>query len=382
MSSQRIVAGFIPLLDCAVLVAAAECGFAAQEGIDLRLLRETSWANIRDRLIVGQMQAAHMLGPMVVAASLGVGHLRVPMLAAAALGDGGNAITTSRALYAEMHGSGTAPDAAGGLDPAVQGAALRRVIAARRARGAPPLVFATVYPFSCHSFEMRYWLSACGIDPDQDVQLIVLPPPLLVDALRAGQVDGFCVGAPWSSVAVAAGAGCVITTAGHIWQRPPEKVLGLRRDWAESHPELLQALVRAVLRASAWCDDAGNQRELATLLAGPRFVGVPAELLLESLSGRMHLAPGGEPVTVPGFMGFSRAATLPRPAHAAWYYQQMLRWRQCAPVADGDAAVAACFDPQWHRQAAASLGWKPLSVEREERFFDGQAFAAPHPAGA
>ena len=131
MSARRIVAGFIPLLDCAALVAAAECGFAAQEGLDLRLVRETSWANIRDRLTVGQFDAAHMLGPMVVAASLGIGRLRVPMVAGAALGQGGNAIAVSNASVCADAG-GAAGEA--GLDPAAQGAALRRVL--QRARAA------------------------------------------------------------------------------------------------------------------------------------------------------------------------------------------------------------------------------------------------------
>jgi NitT/TauT family transport system ATP-binding protein len=378
MSAQRIVAGFIPLLDCAVLVAAAECGFAAQEGIDLRLLRETSWANIRDRLIVGQLQAAHMLGPMVVAATLGAGHLRVPMLASVALGQGGNAISISSAMYREMHGA----HATHSLDPATQGAALKRAIRARLDRGAPLPVFATVYPFSCHTFEMRYWLAACGIDPDQDVQLVVLPPPLLVDALRTGQIDGFCVGEPWSSVAVAAGVGHVITTATHIWQGPPEKVLGMRRDWAEAHDDVALALVRAVLRAAEWSNNANNHRELASLLAGPRYVGVPAELLYAGLSGQLRLAPDALPVAIPDFMGFTPDAALPSAAHAAWYYRQMVRWGQCVPEAGAEIVARSCFDDFLCRRAAASLGWSMPESERLERLFDGQSFDVLHSAGA
>lgn len=380
MSAQRIVAGFMPLLDCAVLVAAAECGFAAQEGIDLRLLRETSWANIRDRLIVGQFQAAHLLGPMAVAATIGASQLRVPMLAAAALGQGGNAVSVSLALHAEMNAAGGGGEPT--LDPVVQGAALRHAIAERRRRGAAPPVFATVYPFSCHTIELRYWFAACGIDPDQDVQLVVLPPPLVVDALRSGQIDGFCVGAPWSAVAVAAGAGCVVTTASHLWRQPSEKVLGMRRDWAEAQPETALALVRAVLRASEWCNEAGNHRELAALLAGPRYVGVPAELLYENLSGHLHLVPGAQATMVPDFLGFSRAAALPRAAHAVWYYRQMLRWRQCVAADGAEAAAAACFDGVLAQQAAITLGWDISATSREECLFDGQPFDAMPQTGA
>ena len=378
MSTHRIVAGFIPLLDCAVLVAAAERGFAAQEGVDLRLQRETSWANIRDRLIVGQLQAAHMLGPMSVAASLGAGHLRVPMVAALALGHGGNAITVSNALHAQMRAAG-APES---LDPARQGAALAQVVQARAARAQPPLVVATVYPFSCHTYQLRYWLAACGIDAE-DVQLVALPPPLLVDALREGQIDACCVGEPWSSVAVAADVGHIITTAAHIWQRPPEKVLGMRRDWLETHDAAALALVRALLRAAAWCDESANHADLARLLAEPRYVGVPAELLRADLAGELRLHAGAARVRVDDFIGFARDGGLqPRPEHAAWYYGQMLRWRQIRAQPDGDVAARAAFDGQLYARALASLGAAPPLAPREERFFDVQAGQVLHTAGA
>jgi NitT/TauT family transport system ATP-binding protein len=145
--ATTIVAGFIPLLDCAPLVVAAEKGFAAAEGIELILARETSWANIRDRLVVGRLDAAHMLGPMAVAATLGIGHLQVPIVAPYSLGLGGNAITVSTALWERMVGAGADP----GASPDLQGSALQQVVRERQHAGAPPLTFAMVYPFSCHN---------------------------------------------------------------------------------------------------------------------------------------------------------------------------------------------------------------------------------------
>jgi len=203
MTPNNLIIGFVPLLDCATLVAAVEKGFVAAENLDVTLIRETSWANIRDRIMVGHFDAAQMLGPMTVAASLGIGHLTVPMIASMSLGLGGNAITASNSLWQAMSAHG----AVVGASPAQQGQALQRVIAERAHKGEAPLTFGMVYPFSCHNYELRYWLAACGIDPDRDVHLVVIPPPLLVDALREGQIDGFCVGEPWNQAAVFKGIG-------------------------------------------------------------------------------------------------------------------------------------------------------------------------------
>ncbi len=380
MSAQRIVVGFIPLLDCASVVVAAECGFAAAEGIEMRLVRESSWANIRDRLIVGQFQAAHMLAPMAMASSLGIGHLQVPMIAPVALGLGGNAVTVSTALHATMRRHGAGP----GLDPAAAGASLRAVVRARAAIGLPPLVLAMVYPFSAHNYELRYWLAASGIDPDQDVRLVVIPPPLLVDAVREGQIDGFCVGEPWSSVAVAAGVGTIVTTASHIWPLSPEKVLGLKAEWAEANAPLVTALVRAVVRAALWCEDAGNHEDLARLLAGPRYVGVPAELLAPVQSGQLRLRYGALPTPVPDFLAFARGgASFPWPSHALWFYRQMLRWRQIESSPGAAASAQATYRPDLYRQAAVGLPIEiPQADFKPESLFDGRQIAAAAGAAA
>lgn len=368
---KRITAGFIPLLDCATLVVAREQGFAADEGIELALVRETSWANIRDRVIVGHFDAAHMLGPMVVASSLGIGHLKVPTIAPVALGLGGNAITVSAQLWDEMGAHG----AAAGANPVTQGAALKAVVKSRAVRGLPPLTIAMVYPFSCHNYELRYWLAACGIDPDIDVHLVVIPPPLLVDALREGQVQGFCVGEPWNSLAVASGVGRIVLPANAIWQLPPEKVLGCRAEWADAHPDEVGALVRAIQRAAEWCGDPGNHVELARLLAEPRYVGTPSDILLRSLTGQLELVPGEAPVRIEDFLVFSRAsATLPRVGHAAWFYSQMVRWKQVEPTREHEAMALNAYRPDLY-QAALGLGQGTFATVAQG-FFDGRPFDA------
>jgi NitT/TauT family transport system ATP-binding protein len=344
------VVGFIPLLDCAPLAVAVEKGFACAEGLDLRLVRETSWANIRDRVVVGHFDAAHMLGPMAIASTLGVGHLKVPMAVPLSMGLGGNAITLSLRVWDAMAAEG----AVVGDEPRALGAALRRVVQARERAQKAQFTFAMVYPFSAHNYELRYWLAACGIDPDRDVRLVVIPPPLLVDAMREGQIDGFCVGEPWNSLAVAVGVGGIAVPTTAIWRLSPEKVLGCRLEWTQRHPDRLQALVRALHRSAQWCEDPANHEELARLLAEPRFVGAPADILLRGLSNRLRLYPDGELRQLPHFyVPASQAATFPWVSHALWFYSQMVRWNQVAFDESHVAQVRATYRPDLYRLALA-----------------------------
>jgi ABC-type nitrate/sulfonate/bicarbonate transport system substrate-binding protein len=351
---HNVIIGFIPLMDCAPIVVAAERGFAAEEGLDLTLVRETSWANIRDRIVVGHFDAAHMLGPMAVASTLGIGHLKVPLIAPFSLGLGGNAITVSTSLWQHMSIEG----AEIGADPTLLGAALQRVVATRARSQRPPLTFAMVYPFSCHNYELRYWLAAAGIDPDQDVRLVVIPPPLLVDAMREGQIDGFCVGAPWGSLAVAAGVGCIVAPTTAIWRLSPEKVLGCRLAWAQRNPDRLAALIRALYKAALWCEQSDNHQDLARLLAEPRYVGAPADILIRGITSRLTFEPDGVPRAVADFYVLARqAATFPWVSHALWFYSQMVRWGQIAFSPQHVPTVRATYRPDLYR-----LALKPLHV--------------------
>jgi NitT/TauT family transport system ATP-binding protein len=368
--SGNTVVGFIPLLDCAPLVVAAEKGFAAQAGIDLTLVRETSWANIRDRVIVGHFDAAHMLGPMAVASTLGIGHVKMPLIAPCSLGLGGNAITVSTALWEQMTRYGAQASAS----PQVQGEALRNVVRARERTHKPPLTLAMVYPFSCHNYELRYWLSAAGINPDMDVRLIVLPPPLLVDALREGQIDGFCVGDPWNSLAVAVGAGCIVTPTTAIWRLSPEKVLGCRLEWAQRHPERLLSLIRSLYQAALWCDDQAHHEELAHLLSEPRYVGAPAAILMRGLANRLSVLPGEAPQATPNFYVAARhAATFPWTSHALWFYSQMVRWRQIQYAPEHLPAVRTTYRPDLYRLALAPLG---VDLPLQDTKIEGQGTQA------
>ena len=372
MTRPSINVGFIPLLDCASLVVAVEQGFAAAEGIDVALVRESSWANIRDRLIVGHFDAAHLLGPMAVASTLGVGHLQVPMIAPFALGLGGNAITVSMPLWQQMQNEGATP----GASARMQGTALARVVTARANAGEAPLTLGMVYPFSCHNYELRYWLAAVDIDPDRDVRLVVIPPPFLADAMRAGQIDGFCVGEPWNSVAVQAGVGTIVLPTTAIWPFSPEKVLGCRASWAGENRQRLDALIRALHRASLWCEDPANHVDLAHMLGAARYVGAPAELLQAALANRLPLAPGAKPSALADFFVTARhAATFPWVSHALWFYTQMVRWKQIEPAESHLTAVRGTYRPDIYRRALARSGIDvPSADTKVEHFFDETIF--------
>jgi ABC-type nitrate/sulfonate/bicarbonate transport system substrate-binding protein len=355
MSSERetLTIGFIPLVDCAVVVAARDKGFAEAEGLTLDLVRETSWANIRDRVVLGHFDAAQMLAPMPIAANLGIGGFDAPMVAPFSLGLGGNAITVSTALFAAMRDHG-ADDAAG---PAAMAAALAASIAARRKGAAPLLTFGMVHPFSCHNYELRYWLASAGIDPDRDVRLTVVPPPMMVEALREGRVDGFCVGEPWNSQAVDEAVGHIVAVKSALWRQSPEKVLGLRTVFADQRPATVDALLRALHRAAAWAGSPAHHAELAEMLARPDRVGAPAGQILRALSGRLVAAPGAPPAAFADFLVFhAHAASFPWQSHALWLYSQMARWGQVAHTPERAAVARATYRPDIFRRALGPVG--------------------------
>ena len=282
MSATRLRIGYIPLVDAAALLVAVDHGFAAAEGLDIELVREVSWSNVRDKLNIGLFDAAHMLSPLAIASSLGIGHVRVPIVTPFNFALNGNAVTVSASLFAEL-----AALADGDLaDPKVSARALARVVAARREQGGAPLTFGMTFPFSNHNYQLRFWMAAGGIDPDEDVRLVVLPPPYMVESLAGGHVDGFCVGAPWNSVAVESGVGHILHFGCEIVQRASEKVLAVREGWASENPAVLAALIRALARAAAFIEDADARATVAATIA--RRLEVDPDLVLRTLSGSLE----------------------------------------------------------------------------------------------
>lgn len=349
---QDIHVGFVPLLDAAILLCAVEKGFARDEGLAVKLSREPSWSSVRDRLAVGSLNAAHILAPMPIAANLGLFPLAPALVAPIAMGLGGNAVTVSRSVAQDLASAGAGDT----IDAARVGRALREVVVARRARGLPPLRFGVVYPFSGHNFELRFWLAACGIEPDRDVEFVVLPPPRMPAALAAGRIDGFCAGEPWGTAAAHQGAGRIATVKASIWRSSPEKVLGVVKPWAEANPEALDALVRALYRAALWCAEPAHREELAALMAARTYLNVDPELLLPGLSGRIDVAPGWRVGVEDFFLTAAKAATFPWQSHALWFYSQMVRWGYCSHSPRNVQIARDSYRPDLYRRALGPLG--------------------------
>ncbi len=348
MNGEKLRIGFIPLADAAALIIAVDRGFATAEGLEVELVREVSWANIRDKLNIGLFDAAHLIAPVAIASSLGLGHVKVPIVAPFALGVNGNAITVSPSLHAAI-----AAAADGKItDPMASARALARVVAQRKARGEEPLTFGMTFPFSTHNYHLRFWMAAAGVDPDEDVRLVVLPPPYMVQSLANKHVDAFCVGAPWNSVAVDLGIGVILHFVSEVLARAAEKVLGVRSAWAEENPDVLKRLVRAHRRAAAFIDDVANRDEVAALLAAPHRIGVAPDVIRRTLDGRMKVAPDGTMRASDRYLLVGRAgAARPDPTQAAWLYAQMVRWGQ-APLSPAlTAAAKAVFRPDLYDAA-------------------------------
>lgn len=346
---HAITAGFVPLLDSALLVVAHEMGFAEEQEIALTLLRERSWASIRDRLAVRHIDVAHILGPMPIAGNLGLNIPAPEMIVPMALGLGGNAVTVSPKLWQAMAEHGATAD----LDARANGAALRAAIAART--GAP-LRFGVVHPYSGHNYELRYWLAASGIDPDRDIEIVVLPPPDMGDALAERVIDGYCAGEPWNTFGVLRRGGHLATVKAAIWRSSPEKVLGVNARWGAANPEAMAALLVSLYQASLWCARPENRAALATLLARPAYVGRDVELLLPALDGKLPV--GGETVRAIGdfFVPNAKAATFPWKSHALWFYTQMVRWGQIGHTAERQRLAAETYRPDIYRAALKDLG--------------------------
>jgi two-component system, oxyanion-binding sensor len=338
---KRVTAGFLPLLDAAILIAAKEKGFAEEQGIDLHLVRDSSWANIRDRVSVGQFDVAQMLAPLPIAQNLGLSPLSVDMIAPFALGLGGNAITVSQAMWDDLLDVGGDPVG----DAARAGQGLRQVLAQRKAKGLPILTLAVVHDYSAHAYELRYWLSASGINPNTELNIAIVPPGLMPDALVSGTIDGFCVGEPWNSVAVASGAGHVLTTKGSIWRSSPEKVLGLTRRWAEQDPERLDQLLLALHHSAKWCANPKHAEELSKFLQSPHYLNLPSTHFTRGLMGN------------DGFLHFyDLAANFPWQSHALWFYAQMVRWGQVTASDEAHTRARTTYRPDIYRRAVKSTG--------------------------
>ena len=303
-AKRKLQLGFVPLTDCAPLALAQEMGLFKKFGLDVRLSRELGWATVRDKVVHGELDAAHALAAMPLAATLGLGSIACECRTALMLSQHGNAITLSTDLWKR-----------GVRD----GKTLREEIFRNRRENV--LTFGIVFPFSSHRHLFRKWLATHGIDPGRDVRFVVVPPPQMVANLKAGHLDGFCVGEPWNSLAVSAKIGWIAATSAELDPGHPEKVLMVRQDFITKRNQEHLALIAALREACEFCDQPENHAHIAATLARPEYVGVSEEILRRGLSGQLDWG-NGVMRRVEDFFVFHRdGANEPIGKQAAWALQ-------------------------------------------------------------
>lgn len=343
--AEDMTIGFLPLVDACLPILALEHGFAADEGVALRLVKDMSWATVLDRLLYGHTDAAHLIAPLAIATTLGRGRPAQPLAVPFVLGLNGNAITLRPELASQICPTGRLGN------PVAVGAALRDIGMARTRQG-KPLRFGVVHRYSSHNYMLRYWLASCGIRPDHDVEITTVAPPFCADALEQGEVDAICVGEPWNSVAVERGAGVIVLATAQIWRRGVEKVLAMREGVLAERREAVEALIRALVRAASHFVDPANAGMNAEILARSAYLDADAELVHRAITDRLLLNKGGALVHYSDFMfQYREAANFPWISQAQWLYTQMVRW-DGMPF-DADAAVRAgrVFRPDVYRSA-------------------------------
>lgn len=359
---QQISLGFLPLLDCAPLVIAKEKGFFSEQGLEVSLSREGSWASIRDKVVLGLLDGAQMLAGIPLASSLGLGSPTVPMITAFNIGLNGNAITLSRQLLQQIGALTETPvHSAEGLNLLIQ---------QRKASNAPRLTLASVYPYSAHHYLLRYWLSAAGIDPDKDLNLTVLPPTQMALAMKKGQIDGYCAGEPWNLIAREMGVGAAVISGYEIWNNGPDKVFAVTRRWHDAHPASHHALLCALIQAAAWLDQPRHHEEALDLLLKPEYLGPALSILpRDQLSLRTTCF-------------FRYAASYPWRSHGLWFLHQMRQSGQLNQPVDLKQVACQVYRPDIYREVAQAMRFPHPAIDCKPEGFHSQEWVLQGRGGA
>ncbi|WP_228160473.1 ABC transporter substrate-binding protein [Marinobacter bohaiensis] len=329
--------GFVPLLDSAPLIIAHELGLFFREGLDVELVREGSWASLRDKVSFGLLDGAHMLAPMPLAMSLATDRPRVPITTAMVLSRNGNGITVSTSLYPKLVSAGADRN-----DPL---ASARALVDVAQRRGSP-IQLASVAPWSSHDLQLRDWVASAGPDARQHIQIVPVSPIQMMDAFRAGAIEGCCVGEPWNSLLEWQDLGVILHAGHQIWQNSPEKVLGMRQDWAEQHPEIHRRLIRVLLRACQWLDDPDHHPALRDILSDERYLGNQVQALDGHPFSLFH------PRLHQHF--FRDSANFPWLSQAHWLTTRLARWGQLDDASAED--IRTIVKPAIFREAARDAG--------------------------
>ncbi|WP_308583483.1 CmpA/NrtA family ABC transporter substrate-binding protein [uncultured Pseudomonas sp.] len=358
--------GFMALSDCASLVVAATQGFAQPYGLTLNLKRQSSWANLRDKLVSGELDAAHSLYGLIYAVHLGIGGVApIDMAVLMGLNQNGQSINLSHALQQQ-----------GVVTPE----ALDRHVHQSRTK----LTFAQTFPTGTHAMWLYYWLASQGIHPLQDVESVVVPPPQMVAHLQAGRIDGFCVGEPWSASAVKQNQGFTLATTQAIWPNHPEKVLGCAQAFVDQYPNTARVLVMALLEASRFIEqNIENRRSTAQLLSGREYLDAPLDCIEPRLLGIYDDGLGNQwqdPHALRFFAGGD--VNLPYLSDGMWFMTQFRRWGLLREDPDYLGVARQVQQLALYRQAADALGISSNDRDmRSSQLIDGKIWDGSDPGG-
>ncbi|MDT0498139.1 CmpA/NrtA family ABC transporter substrate-binding protein [Algiphilus sp. W345] len=400
--------GFIKLTDMAPLAIAYEKQYFEDEGLYVQLEAQANWKVLLDGVIGGQLDGAHMLAGQPLASTIGFG-TQANIITPFSMDLNGNGITVSNAVWAAMKKNVPMKD--GKPVHPISAAALKPVVDDYRSQGRP-FKMGMVFPVSTHNYELRYWLAAGGLNPGYyapdkgdtagqikaDVLLSVTPPPQMPATLEAGTIYGYCVGEPWNQQAVIKGIGVPVITDYEIWKNNPEKVFGIREDFAEKYPNTTKAIVKALIRAAYWLDqnNNANREEAVKIISRPAYVGADQEVIANSMTGTFEYEKGDKR-EIPDFNVFFRYnATYPYYSDAIWYLSQMRRWGQISEARSDQWFIDTAkkvYRPDLYAAAAQDLidegqlqasdfpdfktetGFKPATAE----FIDGVEYDGREP---
>lgn len=360
---EEVKVGFIPLTDCASVVMASLLGFDKKYGIKIVLSKEASWPAVRDKLVNGELDAAHVLYGLVYGVQLGAGGPKKDMAVLMNLNHNGQAITLSKKLSDKG---------------AVDGASLAKLMHADPRE----YTFAQTFPTGTHAMWLYYWLASYGINPMKDAKVITVPPPQMVANMRIGNMDGFCVGEPWNHRAIVDGVGITATTTQDIWRDHPEKVLGTSAEWVKKYPNTARALVAAVLEAGRWIDASlSNKVKMAEAIADKSYVNTTVDVIGQRIMGRYQNGLG-KTWDDPNYMKFFNdgAVNFPYLSDGMWFLTQQKRWGLLKSEPDYLAIATQVNQIELYKEAASMAKVSvPKSPLRSVKMVDGTVWDGKNP---
>ncbi|WP_370587045.1 CmpA/NrtA family ABC transporter substrate-binding protein [Undibacterium sp. FT79W] len=356
--------GFIPLTDCASVVMASVLGFDKKYGIKIVPTKESSWASVRDKLVNGELDAAHVLYGLLYGVQMGIGGAKKDMSVLMTLNNNGQAITLSKKLADQG---------------AVDGAGLAKLMAREKRE----YTFAQTFPTGTHAMWLYYWMAANGIHPLKDAKVITVPPPQMVANMRVGNMDGYCVGEPWNHRAIADGIGITAATTQDIWKDHPEKVLGTTDEFTKKYPNTARAMTAAILEASRWIDASlSNKTKMAETIADKSYVNTSVDVINQRILGRYQNGLG-KTWDDPNYMKFFNdgAVNFPYLSDGMWFMTQHKRWGLLKADPDYLAVAKAVNRIDIYKDAAAMAKVNvPKDVMRSSKLMDGTVWDGKNPA--